>query len=747
MKDAASTPIDAGRPGWPQRAIDRAGSAFALLLDHLKPLRVSLWVLAITAVVTTGVDQAAELFLIAVWIDPSLGRYLALLGSSALAGLAIWYGARNAYRLNYLRWPALQERRGAGLRDWLPRVLGASVPLLVLLGYLFALNRVPHGPCGATLDCAGRTWRAGGLLLVSLALIVFFMTRRRFVNALPRLGGDRPAMCARPSEEPRVDRAGLLGRTARLVYALSILANVAATVLIALRPELLDGIGPLAILLIAAAFFCLNGGWLCLLADRRGFPLLSSLLLLSVVLHLLHLNDNHRVRQYPGMSTHQHPAAAPADTRPAFEDYANAWLDDRCAGRSPCPVVVVTAEGGGIRGAAWTALVLARLTAMVDKRGPRHGESLLPRFIFAGSGVSGGSLGLAAYVALLRQPNMRPADLEPRARNLLDHDFLAPALANMFFVDFTQRWLPGAWFDDRSRALTRAWEHAGRREGTDAFAQPFGALYRQADGRPDTATPALFLNSTTVAEGRRFIQHPFRPLASPREQPWTAAFDGSAWLDPRVPLGEAVLDSARFTYVSPAGTLETKLAPGLTPPVPERLQLVDGGYFENSGASTLDEVMHRLRVLADARGLRLRFIVLHISNDPELADFVDRHDPAQPLPLYTTACPGPPVTGKGASPRGEATAPLLALLDTRTARGEYARAQLLYRLHPDPANPAQGDMLWHFRLCPGSYPIPLGWTISAPVFDELRRQLETNYPLASMADALRSQLAGPDRSP
>lgn len=208
-----------------------------------------------------------------------------------------------------------------------------------------------------------------------------------------------------------------------------------------------------------------------------------------------------------------------------------------------------------------------------------------------------------------------------------------------------------------------------------------------------------------------------------------------------MPLGEAVLNSARFTYVSPAGTLETKLAPGVTPPVPGRLQLVDGGYFENSGAATLGEVMQRLHVLADARGQHLRFIVLHISNDPELDDFVERHDPARPLQLYTTACPGLQVTGKGASPSGEAVAPVRALLDTRTARGEYARVQLLRSLHPDAADPAQGDMLWHFRLCPGSYPIPLGWTISAPVFDELRRQLENNYPLAPMADALSSQLA------
>ena len=742
MQEAGSHPIGAERPGRLQRIFDRAGSAFSLLLDHLKPLRVSLWVLAIATVVATSVDQAAELFLIAVWIDPSLWRYFALLGSSALAGLAVWYGARNAYRLVYLRWPALQDSRGTGLRSWLPRIMGASVPLLVLLGYVLALQRVPHGPCGITLDCQGRMWRAVGLLVVSLALIVFFMTRRRVLNALPRLGG--APVSASPAGEARVERVGRLGRAARMVYALSMTANVAATVLIAARPELLDGMGPLAILLIAAAFLCLNGGWLCMLADRRGFPLLSTLLLVSAALHALHLNDNHRVRQYPSMSTHMHPVAAPPETRPAFDEYAQAWLDRRCEGKSPCPVVLVTAEGGGIRGAAWTAMVLARLTAMVDARRPQPGEPLLAQYLFAGSGVSGGSLGLATYVSLLRQPiGARPDTLERRARGLLDHDFLAPALANMFFVDFTQRWLPGSWFDDRSRALTRAWEHAARQQGVDAFAQPFSALYETSGGQPDIGTPALFLNSTTVAEGRRFIQHPFRPMATPQQQPWTAAFDGAAWLDPRVPLSEAVLNSARFTYVSPAGTLEAVPPAGVTPPVPGRLQLVDGGYFENSGSTTLIEVKRRLRTVAEARGISLRFIVLHISNDPEMADFVDRHDPAHPLPLYATACPGEQTGGAGSSPSGEAVAPLKALMDTRTARGEYARTQMLSSLRWNTADPAHGDMLWHFRLCPGDYPIPLGWTVSAPVFDEMGRQLGHNYPLAAMADALATQLSSP----
>jgi hypothetical protein len=708
----------------------------ALLLDHVKPVRVTLLVLAAAIIAAIAVDQAAELFVIALWTDPSGARYIALLLTSALAGLAMWHGARNAYRLRYPRWPALQDPRAAALRDWLPRILGASVPLLVCLGYVLALIKLPMGPCGPTDQCAQRNWRASGLLIESLLLIVFFITRRTIWSAMSRIIPAITSTTRFPSDAKRVWRVRDLGRWPVALYIVVVALNIIATVLIALRPEALDGIGPLAILLISAAFLCYSGGLLCMIGDRRGLPLLTIMLLVSASLHWLHLNDNHRVRQYPSMSTHEYPVLQPPDTRPRFDAYLDAWMTDRCVAHDPCPIVLVSAEGGGVRGAAWTALVLSRLTTAVES-GAHHGDRpLLARYLFAGSGVSGGSLGLATYVSMLVQPAAAdPSGLETRARAMLSHDFIAPTLANAFFVDFTQRWLPGAWFNDRSRALTRAWEAAARKQGMDAFAQPFASLYQQASGVP-AMLPALFLNSTTVAEGKRFIQHPFQPIATPQRQPWTAGFDGSTWLDPRVPLSEVVLNSARFTYVSPAGTLEVHSA---NLPVPGRLQLVDGGYFENSGTTTLLELMRLVRARAASRGQPVRFIVLHISNDPQIADFVDQHDPQHPMPFYSATCPQESGTSND-RPSGEAVAPLNALLDTRSARGEYARVQLLHALKTDPVNPANGDILWHFRLCSGNYPIPLGWTISTPVFAELDRQLTHHYPLKAMADALRAQL-------
>ncbi|GGA30732.1 hypothetical protein [Dyella nitratireducens] len=695
-------------------------------LDHCKPIRVSLLVLAFATIVITNVDQATELFLIALWVDPSSTRYIFLLATSALAGLAVWYATHNAYRLTYPRWPALQNPRAAGLRRWIPRLLGIVVPLLVLYGYLMAL-RTPHPACAIHTPCMRRDLRSAGLLMVAAAMIVFFIGRQRVLDA----AAERTAKAI----ELRVTAITALGTVPLGIFLAVLILNVLITVLVAIQPRQFDGMGSLAVALITVSFFCMSGGFLCMLVDRHGVPLLSLMVLMSLTLHAAHLNDNHRVRQYPDMSTHQRPEPPPADHRPSFDAYAKAWLQSRCTPHHACPVILVSAEGGGLRSAAWTAMVLSEFTAQVDLAlPPNGGEPMLERYMFAGSGVSGGSFGLATYVAALSVAPGTGATAQARSERILDHDFLAPVMANAWFIDFTQRWLPGAWFDDRGRALTRAWEQAAQEQGINALAQPFSKLYESESGEINTNTPALFFNSATVGQGWRFIQDPFSPFA---HSPWTTAYDGSMWLDPRIPLSEAVFNSARFTYLSPAGTLQTA---GTNPSLsPAGFQLVDGGYFENSGATTLLEVMQRLHAIAASIAQPIHVIVLHISNDPSLRDFIDAHDPEHPLPLYSAACPRTPSPTELNS-YGEATAPLVALLDTRAARGEYARLALLGALQTDTADTDKGDVLWHLRLCPGNYPLPLGWTISSPVFDEMRRQLEQNYPLATMGAWLTQQI-------
>ena len=98
--------------------------------------------------------------------------------------------------------------------------------------------------------------------------------------------------------------------------------------------------------------------------------------------------------------------------------------------------------------------------------------------------------------------------------------------------------------------------------------------------------PLLLLNTTTVEGGRRALISPL-PVR-PREFPDTV--DVRAAIGRPLSNGAAAHLSARFMYVSPAGTVRT-------PDGNVAGHLVDGGYFENSGATTLADAL-----VAAARG-------------------------------------------------------------------------------------------------------------------------------------------------
>ncbi|HEV8692882.1 MAG TPA: hypothetical protein VGQ93_01660, partial [Lysobacter sp.] len=106
-----------------------------------------------------------------------------------------------------------------------------------------------------------------------------------------------------------------------------------------------------------------------------------------------------------------------------------------------------------------------------------------------------------------------------------------------------------------------------------------------------------------------------------------------------------------------------------------------------------------------------------------------RKDSAYPL-RADERCPATRQVSSQAPLHGDASAPLVALMATRGARGQYAREALARAtVKGDSAREAlvaalgENDQLWHFRLCKGNYVIPLGWTISEGVFKEMERQL------------------------
>jgi hypothetical protein len=686
-------------------------SIAGLWIDHLKAARIPLLIIVLGAALTFGVDQIGELFFLLANTAPPSQRVAAVL-MAGVAGIVVWHTTRTIYRFDLPAMPALQDSRGDAIRKWLPRVLGALIPLLMLVGYLIAVQLPSIKKSDET---AGKVLP---IIFLAEAIALFALVtkrraiQRRFASTIP----------ADPGDDPRVTRWSQLDRSARLVYRSMMIANVLAVAAACFWAGHLAKLGPLAVILLVAAFATTTGTYLTIQAYRWRFPLLTSLLLLAVLCQWTGSNDNHRVRLYPSMDSDSRPNWARVDGKTpkagSFEAYARQWVSSRPPNT---PLYLVSAEGGGIRAAAWTALVLTQLE--LASGGEFH-QSML-----AGSGVSGGSLGLALFDAMLKATSEGVMTLKDYSRvgnAFLETDFLAPTIENMFLPDATQRFVPGAWFIDRGQrlemAFEQAWEAAaGCKSATtdlspiktppacEIFSLPWSALYAG-----DSPLPILFMNSTVVQTGQRFVQQPFASIAAGGRSPDPAALHGAqgsgGLLPASAPLSTVVHNSARFTYVSPAGTLMFAPDSHLN-----SLQLVDGGYFENSGTTTLAEIVQVLATIDTAcapangglaaPGCRIR--IIHISNDPAV------------LPLLgSDTCEK---NSKEPGQYGEVAAPLIALSNTRDARGDYAR-----RAISQAATPTSGDLpkhFFHFRLCVGAHPLPLGWTLSDQSMLEMRHQL------------------------
>jgi hypothetical protein len=542
--------------------------------------------------------------------DLSILWNLAFLIGTLLASLSFWYSSRLQLGRDYPGYP-LDPKYAAFGRRWWPRLLGVAVP--VAIGWTF--RRI--GSEAHSIETL-LSWLYLGMAAL---LLLFYMLRR----ALFRVGREYMIKDL-PEDLPPADR--------RRIRAYLLASFVLLALFVAVPVYLPQWIGAPAIAVLGVAGISLFGsGILTYLPMARGVPA-ATLLALLLAWVFGFWNDNHAVRVADN-------AGAPVERRTPAEQFA-AWQQaEPTANGGAAPVILVTASGGGIRAAYWTASTLAYLEQKL-------GAAFYDR-LFAISGVSGGSVGAAAYVTLKRAQldSSQPGSLLAPVREVLGHDFLSPVVAGMLFPDLVQRFFPiPVALADRQRFLERSWEVAFTDPGRDLFRGPFKALY---SGPTADRLPSLLLNTTVVETGERAIVSNLKVDGLPQ------VID---LLDPRYQLTDirtsaAAGASARFTYVSPAGTVD--IADG------EHIRLVDGGYFENSGAASMTDL---LAALHDS-GASIKPILMLIRNDPTAPNLCRRD-------------------GGGAQPTGgdrfnstvsEVTAPIEALLETRSARGWLAEVK------------------------------------------------------------------------
>jgi hypothetical protein len=336
-------------------------------------------------------------------------------------------------------------------------------------------------------------------------------------------------------------------------------------------------------------------------------------------------------------------------------------------------------------------------------------------------------LGAAVFDALVADATPQ-GEVAKRGQMILGQDFLSPAIAAMFYPDLIQRFLPfPILFLDRGRWLERSWENAWRNTThTDRFAKPFLDLWQ--DRNP--YVPSLLLNATSVESGNRIIASNILIDAN-----FLGVSDATVKLLPvsrhierrrpkiDVPLSTAAHMSARFTYVSPAGRF-----------APDGTHVVDGGYFENSGATTALDVLRQVNnELRQNTELRIIPQIIMISNNPlgVASGSRDLTMTKQTLKNVARSAAAEAAQRKPGTFLEDALAPGYALLSTRDARGEYAQKAIgqAQREFCDAIEAQLGiqaprrKCLYFFSLAPATVPLPLGWMLSNRAAEAMQKEM------------------------
>jgi hypothetical protein len=672
---------------------------------------------------------------------------------------------------------------------WGLLVPGALLVLLWLVGLpltgLQAASRTGPPATDPAIAAAGRTL-AVTLGATLLAVLVWVIARASAFDLFVRAGTPRwgwaalivgIALALVVAGAVLVSLQGITQRTGwRAITAVALVLG-AATMVPGWQITLPACGGSIAVVLISVTLLVGIIGWL-VGGVRRGpvgsyrlvpavralgfrrFPVVLFVLMWLVAVSVIDRGGYHDIRRFETGN-----ATPPQTLEQAFGSWRRAGAPS--APRQARPLVIVATQGGGMRAAVWTALVMECLfgpgpvrtdagcaggTGALDRASAQAAVRDRPLPVFLASGSSGGSVGLAAWSARridLASGGGAAAGTPAVVEDGLRMDFLAPNLARWFVGDVSYAFL-GHGGQDRAAILEQAWERPwGDTPGT-GVARGLRATYQQSTAGNRWQIPVLAFNGVGVEDGCRFLASPVdfeitragqpsptgpggdldtshdadcRSALQPDDGTQAAALPVTGELvdylcaDQDVPLSTAAHLSARFPYISPTGRVERQTCADGHGLVEEHAVTfnADGGMFDNSGSLTALEAWRALAPLAagdeaDGAGCIVPIFV-QIDNGVSDGD-----------------------GGNGTDPKpSEVSAPLNVLLGEVGSRESYGRASAATAF-VRPVSPGGRevtlngqslDRLWfHIALFgqPGPKP-PLGWTLSDTTVSDMRAQL------------------------
>lgn len=754
-----------------------AKSALARLWQGVLDLVLILWVVrapfggVLLGFLIIAKTPQAEDLLIPVADSNPLGIVVFLILHFVLWATPTHYAARlllnddRRFRL-YMR--SHKSRFGKLSELWVPRLLGLATFFVMVLSAVRAIRNLP-----IILDQRVITAAEGNLLwfiawsLVFALLFLWYVVKRR---AMARSSIVSRAEATATKARPVLDRleVGTAGSARSLSSDYAQEGSLGRLLLIAefclFVFALLLGPSQVAEWLPRAyAIPLVLGGWLPILTylsalgRRLRAPLIVGVVFVIVILTVW-LGNNHDVR------TIETDAGAVVPARLKFDEAVHLWMRANGCEATPasCPrPIIIAAAGGASRAGFFTASVIGQLFDKAEKHG-LDAVSVRNR-LFAISSVSGSSLGVVMTTTALAAggPNMQmpcPSTAVPlwygdQIKNwrgcleaLMAGDFLTPTFIGLTFQDV----LPLNLWIDRAVLLETSWERrfadiVGRRTSNGTVPDcpaNLGCPFLQLRPTQDRWLPLLVLNGTSAGTGQRvvttllddsYIAQPgrcpihtetsFCPLfietfyfhdllngTAGAAEPPSGKEPSRKLIDVR--LSTAAHNSARFPLISPPGGIRNRDHHLVD-------RIVDGGYFENYGVLTAEELVAAIQAVEP----KLVPFVIIVSNDPGI--------PLDPNEM--------PQSAGAATFFSELATPVAAVTHARNARGNLGIAYLRAALRPQAAGACnvatahirvwpQGDVEatreCNRKLTGRSRAVSMSWWLSTPVQLRLVEELD-----------------------
>jgi hypothetical protein len=351
--------------------------------------------------------------------------------------------------------------------------------------------------------------------------------------------------------------------------------------------------------------------------------IVSTSLVLAIVVSIIFETDNHEFRTLPETTKPYNSLEAAYaeftarlhEAKPLFS--RNLAIENETGVRQVIPVFIVANQGGGLRAAYWSGVALSK----IEQRFPGF-----HRHVFAMTGASGGTVGNATYIAALAAnsenilseamvntdnikhcvTDKEKKSLSCRVKFLLSRDFLSPTVAALLHSDALSRFLPLSLTDgDRAYQLEMQFVDAYARAFAIKNAQDSmlngGYLNFYADNKANKIWRPILIGTSYIQElGAMSLTVPFefttefglmydlqglqRELQS--ESKAEMLKSKHSYLD--IPFITVAINSARFPYVTPTGSLNSEKN------YDEKLHTADAGYFDNYGAKTAEKVIQTI---------------------------------------------------------------------------------------------------------------------------------------------------------